>query len=91
MAPSSPVVLSAVEVPALVKRVFIDQGGMFYAAAEKLSEHDAESNFPTQDMRDVLDETPVYREVMIDRIIKLGNKRTNAVLGHPNPVDDLAV
>lgn len=74
-------------------RVFIDQGGKFYKGAEAKSTSDMESVHPTKDMLEVLDVTDgVSREVMLAKIIELGNRRNEAVLAPDNnPVGDLNV
>lgn len=86
MAPALPAFLAA-EKP---NRVFINQGGLFYAAPQALSVNDAESTFPTPDMIEVLSkqEQPISREVMIDKILKLGASRMNAVLAPATPTEE---
>lgn len=82
--------LPALLVPENQNRVFINQAGLFYAAPQAFSPHDAESTFATPDMIEVLSklDVAVSREVMLDQILKLGAKRMHAVLTPATPTEE---
>lgn len=70
-------------------RVFINEGGKFYAADKPFHPNDAESTFPTPDMVTVLakEQKPLSREEMLQKIVDLGNQRIMGTLvpeGNPD-------
>lgn len=73
-----------------LNRVFINQSGLMYAAPAALHPSDAESTFPTLDMIIVLskENQPISRDVMIGKIVELGNARLQATLAPATPTEE---